>query len=303
EEVCFALPGLLHSVTTVFHAQAGEKDIKLQLHVAENIPQLLMGDPTRLTQILINLIGNGLKFTRHGNIDVRAELKFESSTDVLVQFTVKDTGIGIPQEKLALIFERFTQAQAETTRLYGGTGLGLSIVKKLVELQRGTITVESTENSGSAFIFTIPYKKADSVNYTSQEEPERLELNKNEAHKILIVEDNLLNQRLASFILKDMGYKHFICGNGRLAIDELNKNKYDLILMDIQMPEMNGYDTTIYIREQMKLKIPVIAMTAHALPGEREKCISFGMTDYVSKPINDAQLSQMITNYLNKQRT
>ena len=116
----------------------------------------------------------------------------------------------------------------------------------------------------------------------------------------MIVEDNILNQKLAGFILKDMGYAHYICDNGKLAIDELNKNNYDLVLMDIQMPEMNGYDTTIYIREQMKLTIPVIAMTAHALPGEKEKCISFGMTDYISKPINDTELSKMIHTYLNK---
>lgn len=300
EEVCFALPALLHSVTTVFQSQANDRDIRIKLQVSENVPQLLLGDPTRLTQILINLIGNALKFTRHGNIDIQASVKFESSKEVLIEFSVKDSGIGIPKDKLALIFERFTQAQADTTRIYGGTGLGLSIVKKLVELQKGSIIVESEENKGSSFIFSIPYKKADPVNYTPTGDQEKISVNTNAKNKILIVEDNILNQKLAGFILKDMGYDHVICGNGKLAIDELNRNHYDLILMDIQMPEMNGYDTTIYIREQMKLNIPIIAMTAHALPGEKEKCISFGMTDYISKPINDVELSRLIAKYLIK---
>lgn len=305
EEVRFNLHGLLDSVSTMFFVQAKEKSIKLQLRISKTVPELVMGDPTRLTQILINLIGNALKFTKEGNVDIIVDTKVSEGEEIHIQFKVKDTGIGILKEKIAEIFERFTQEKSDTSRIYGGTGLGLSIVKKLVELQSGTITVQSEKDMGSEFIFVIPYKRATAIEVdlkTNTENDHLLVLDN--TIKILVVEDNLLNQKLAGFMLNDWGFKYDICGNGKLAIEKLKeKNAYSLILMDIQMPEMNGCEATEFIRNQLHLSLPIIAMTAHALPGERDKCLSFGMTDYISKPIKEGDLRNLIIKYINLDST
>ncbi|HKC67401.1 MAG TPA: ATP-binding protein [Bacteroidia bacterium] len=299
EEIRFNLPGLLHSVITMFFVQTKEKKIPLTLNLSDNVPQLVIGDPTRLTQILMNLISNAIKFTKQGSVHV-----FVNATDindtVIISFKVQDTGIGIPEDKIAEIFDRFTQAKSDTSRIYGGTGLGLAIVKKLVELQGGTILVESIKGKGSVFTFTIPYKVADTINDEVKIKPE--EIKKVEVENkinVLVVEDNLLNQKLAGFMLKDLGCDYELCSNGKLAIEKLKTTNYHAILMDIQMPEMNGYETTEYIREELKLTIPIIAMTAHALPGEREKCINLGMTDYISKPIKETDLNTIMEKYIN----
>lgn len=299
EQIRFSLQSLLHSVCTMFFIQAKEKKLYLQLHVSEKIPEMIMGDPTRLTQILINLIGNALKFTHEGNVDILVDVINEDEQNATIEFKVKDTGIGISDEKISEIFERFTQAKSDTSRIYGGTGLGLSIVKKLVELQSGTITVESKKGKGSLFKFIIPYKKADILESELKISPVKIHIpvEKNKI-KILIVEDNILNQKLAGFMLSDLGFEFDICANGKLAVEKLKENVYNLILMDIQMPEMNGYEATTFIREKLMLDITIIAMTAHALPGERNKCLSYGMTDYISKPIREIDLHDLITKYI-----
>ncbi len=299
EEIKFNPAELLQSVVTMFWAQAKEKQVELQLKIADNVPQLILGDPTRLTQILINLIGNALKFTNEGSVNVIAEVINADEKKVDIQFSVKDTGIGISEEKISEIFERFTQAKSDTSRIFGGTGLGLSIAKKLVELQSGTIRVESKKNIGSDFSFSIPYKIAKGTVNDITKKMEPVEKMKVESSmKILVVEDNILNQKLAGFMLKDWGFNFDICSNGKLAVEKLKTDNYHLILMDIQMPEMNGYEATEFIRDHLKLTIPIIAMTAHALPGEREKCVGFGMTDYISKPIKEVDLRNLITKYM-----
>jgi signal transduction histidine kinase/CheY-like chemotaxis protein len=300
EEIKFHLSGLLQSVATMFFTHAKEKNVCLDLRISDKVPQLVMGDPTRLTQILINLIGNALKFTNEGSVGIIVDVVTLDEKKVVINFKVKDTGIGISAEKIFEIFERFTQAKSDTSRMFGGTGLGLSIAKKLVELQGGVIAVESVKNKGSIFSFTIPYKIAKGADDDMKIKVEKIKrINVENKIKVLVVEDNLLNQKLAGFMLKDWGFDFDICSNGKLAIKKLNANTYDLILMDIQMPEMNGYETTQFIREQLKLTVPVISMTAHALPGEREKCLSFGMTDYISKPIKELDLRNLITKYIN----
>ena len=306
EQIGFNLPLLLNSVSTMFFVEAKEKKVHLHLHASEKIPELVTGDPTRLTQILVNLISNALKFTRKGTIDVVATVLEETEEIILMEFKVKDTGIGIPVEKIDEIFERFTQAKSDTSLIYGGTGLGLSIVKKLVELQSGTIHVTSEKDKGSTFTVVIPYKKTATREEVSESTlvPERKPItNKKNKIKILVAEDNILNQKLAGFILNDWGFDFDICANGKLVIEQLKTRTYNLILMDIQMPEMNGYETTVFIRKEMGLTIPIIAMTAHALPEEKEKCVSYGMTDYISKPIKEADLHDMITKYLNIELT
>ncbi|MDO9186121.1 MAG: ATP-binding protein [Bacteroidia bacterium] len=299
EHIRFNLHELLQTVYNMFFLKAKEKNISLRLHHPKDIPEFLMGDPTRLTQILINLVGNALKFTGQGNIDITVEVIKDDKQNATVQFKVKDTGIGILEEKITEVFDRFTQAESDTSRIFGGTGLGLSIVKKLVELQSGTITVESKKEEGSLFKFTIPYKKAPVLVATLKTSPEKIHhAVANDKIKILIVEDNLLNQKLAAFMIADFGYAFDICGNGKLAVDKLEKNVYDLVLMDIQMPEMDGYEATGVIRKKLMLNIPIIAMTAHAMPGEKDKCLGFGMTDYISKPIKETDLHNLIIKYI-----
>lgn len=300
EKIRFNLPNLLQSLITMFVGQAKEKQVNLELKISQNVPQFILGDPTRLTQILINLIGNALKFTNQGSVCVVVDLISIHDKNATIIFKVIDTGIGIPVEKIPEIFERFTQAKSDTSRIFGGTGLGLSIAKKLVELQSGTIQVESTQGKGSKFSFNIPYIIAegeDDLLKKNNDNDKKIEITGN--LKILVVEDNILNQKLASFMLKDWNIDFDICDNGKLAVEKLKSNNYNLILMDIQMPEMNGYEATEYIRNQLKLTIPIIAMTADALPGEKEKCIGFGMTDYISKPIKAIDLKNLISTYIN----
>lgn len=301
EEIQFNPHELLNSAGKMFTEQAKEKNISLHLDISQEIPQLIIGDPTRLTQILVNLIGNAIKFTNKGSISITALVSYTDETSVGLQFKVKDSGIGISEEQISEIFERFTQAKSDTSRIYGGTGLGLSIVKKLVELQSGKITVNSEKNKGSEFTFTIPYKKAEKQTADNTiKKGINLSSSFNNKIKVLVVEDNLMNQKLAGFMLKDWGLNFDICSNGKLAIEKIKENNvYDVILMDIQMPEMNGYDATKFIREELKLNIPIIAMTADALPGERDKCIDLGMTDYISKPIKEIDLHSIITKYIN----
>lgn len=301
EEIQFNLHELLDSVITLFFVQAKEKNIDVRLQVSKTVPASIIGDPTRLTQILINLIGNAIKFTSKGNVKILVDVVESHDEKIHLQFKVIDTGIGISKEKISEIFERFTQAKSDTSRIYGGTGLGLSIVKKLIELQSGTISVKSEKDNGSEFTFVIPYKKAEKQTTDSKINKENnSSFTFSETSKILVVEDNLMNQKLAGFMLKDWGLKYDICNNGKLAIEKIKENNiYDVILMDIQMPEMNGYDTTKIIREELMLNIPIIAMTADALPDERDKCISLGMTDYISKPIKADDLRNLIAKYIN----
>lgn len=299
ESIRFNLPDLLRSVHNMFYIQAKEKKIELLINISENVPQYVIGDPTRLTQILLNLVGNALKFTDAGAVSINAETINQNEEQFYLQFKIKDTGIGIAKEKIHEIFNRFTQEKSDTNRIYGGTGLGLSIVKKLLELQNGTIMIDSEKNKGSTFTFIIPFSKVNGLHIDTSIKPEIAgEPFTKHKIKILIVEDNIMNQKLAGFMLNDWGFDHDICNNGKLAIEKIKNNNYDLILMDIQMPGMNGYETTQVLRTQLNIHTPVIAMTAHALPGEREKCISYGMTDHISKPIKENELYNLITKHL-----
>ncbi len=298
EQNPFSIQGLLHSVNTMFLPKTKEKNIRLVFHPLENIPETLIGDPTRLTQIMINLIGNATKFTHEGVIDVSAKLLKEDEQIAIVQFSVSDTGIGIPKDKIGIIFDRFQQADSETSRRFGGTGLGLSIVKSLVEFQGGIISVDSQEGMGTVFSFTIPYKKAANEikkQFTAQEKIIRKEEIKKV--RILVAEDNPLNRKLIDALFNEWAIGFEFAENGKEAIDKLKTGNFGMVLMDIQMPEINGYEATKIIRENLKSEIPVIAMTAHALEGEREKCISMGMNDYISKPINENELYSLVAKY------
>ena len=206
--------------------------------------------------------------------------------NTFLEFSVKDTGIGIPEDKLHFVFERFRQAESHTTRKYGGSGLGLSIAKQLVELQGGTLSVKSKLRIGSVFSFCIPYKKSTVVQPVPEIIQNKYNIKDLGKLKILLVEDNRLNVLLVSSLFSENKLKMEVAENGSVCVEKLQKNEYDIVLMDMEMPVMNGYEAATIIRRELKNNIPIIAMTAHAMAGEREKCLSLGMNDYISKPIN-----------------
>jgi len=294
EETRFSLHSLVSSVSAMFSEKVKEKNLDLDIQIENDVPDILTGDAVRLTQILVNLLSNAVKFTEEGSIGVRISQIEQSNDRVRIRIVIKDTGIGISKEKQKTIFERFQQAEAETTRRFGGSGLGLAIVKQLITLQNGTIHLTSEPGKGSEFVVELSYLVPDinqlyEAALSAQEEAVPLQ-----KISVLIAEDNIMNQQLISHLMKSWGIDHIIVNNGREVVDELKNNYYSIILMDIQMPEMDGYTTTSIIRNEMKLTIPIIAMTAHAMTGEREKCLQLGMNDYVSKPIKETVLYNMI---------
>lgn len=272
------------------------ENVEFNLFLDADMPEIVIGDQGRLNQILVNLTGNALKFTQEGEVTVSVKKVEETDEAYLLRFSVKDTGIGIEEAKLKTIFERFTQAEESTTRRFGGTGLGLNIVKQLVELQNSEIKVKSREGRGSEFFFTLAYKKASDIETV----PEAFSGSNLGKLKILLCEDNVLNQKLVKSVIYNFGFELDIAENGEAGIDLLSKNEYDLILMDLQMPVKDGYQTTQYIRNEMKLTIPIIAMTAHSLVGEQELCYNMGMDAYVPKPFKQAALLETIRTVMGK---
>jgi signal transduction histidine kinase/CheY-like chemotaxis protein/HPt (histidine-containing phosphotransfer) domain-containing protein len=298
ENISFSPADMLHSLQMMFSQKANDKNLSLNFNIDSGIPPTVSGDPTRLTQILVNIINNAIKFTEQGGVSVTAKVDSESKDEITLEFQIKDSGIGISPENLKTIFDRFNQADTDTTRKFGGSGLGLSIVKKLVELQKGQINVDSNLGLGSVFTFRIPYKKNPDVQSFITSPNIIPTASDNINSTVLVVEDNPMNQKLAQSLLDYWGFSCEIANNGRIALEKLKVKKFNLILMDIQMPELNGYDTTSAIRLNLRIQTPIIAMTAHALPGEREKCLSFGMNDYISKPIRENELLQLINKYI-----
>jgi len=273
------------------------KDIEFNLFLDADMPEMVIGDQGRLNQILVNLTGNALKFTQEGEVTVSVKKVNETDEQYSLRFSVKDTGIGIPEDKLKTIFERFTQAEESTTRRFGGTGLGLNIVKQLIELQDSEIHVKSKEGRGSEFFFVLTYKKASYIETVVKSSSEENLGNL----KILLCEDNVLNQKLVSSVINNFGFELDIADNGEAGIDFLLKKNYDLVLMDLQMPVKDGYQTTEFIRNEMNSQIPIIAMTAHSLVGEQERCYSVGMNAYVPKPFKQATLLEAIKTVMIKE--
>jgi PAS domain S-box-containing protein len=298
EHLEFSLSQILSVAIELMLQKSVEKSTNLFTKIDKSIPDRLIGDPTRLTQILLNLVGNAIKFTEKGEIKVEVELISEMNDNIKLKFSVVDTGIGIPEEKLATIFDAFTQATNDTTRKYGGTGLGLAIVKQLVEIQGGRISAKSKVGSGSTFSFTLNFKKnlnPKAIEPNNGAEPVVEEYT--EPLNILLVEDNILNQVLAKKVLTDWHWAVEVAENGVVAIKKAREKDFDIILMDIQLPEMDGYEATRYIRNkfpQPKCNVPIMAMTAHAISSEEEKCANAGMNGYISKPFNQKTLYSKI---------
>jgi PAS domain S-box-containing protein len=302
EQIEFSVSEVLSTLTELMLPKSVEKNITLSKSIDKRIPDRLLGDPTRLNQVLINLVGNAIKFTQKGEVKVAVELISDNADLVNLRFSVSDTGIGIPQDKLPTIFEAFTQAAYDTTRKYGGTGLGLAIVKQLIELQGGDVSVKSELGKGSVFTFTIVYRKNLSPEVAKKPVQDASETGEFKDLKVLLVEDNALNQLLAKKVLSDWGWKVDVAENGLIATEKAEKGDADVILMDIQLPEMDGYEATRYIRSKLqppKSTVPIIAMTAHAISGEEEKCFQAGMDGYISKPFNPQKLYLKVASVLN----
>jgi CheY-like chemotaxis protein len=266
--------------------------LKLVSEIQSDLPDTLIGDPVRLQQIVINLVGNAIKFTEEGEISIRVHLKTQKDDQVVLQVAVSDTGIGIPEEKQAQIFQAFSQADSSTTRLYGGTGLGLSICAYLVSVMGGKIWVESEYGKGSTFHFTAQFDVQECNEPSTSIQLVDAQTAYQPLH-LLLAEDNIVNQRLAVRLLEKQGHRVAVVGDGRDAVEVLEDMDFDLILMDVQMPNMDGLEATRAIRER-GLSIPIVAMTAHAMKGDRERCLAAGMDEYISKPIKAADLQAVI---------
>ena len=298
EKMPFKLSASISAMLHLFEPKIEEKNLKLVKVYDTRIPEVVVGDPVRLHQIILNLISNAVKFTVKGEITVSVLLLEEDEKMVSIKFSVADTGIGITENKLVTIFDNFQQASSGTSRLYGGTGLGLAIVKQLVEPQGGSIEVISSINIGSTFSFVLNFQKTDS---DAQIDTGALELDEEIKNiKILVVEDIALNQLLMKTLLDDFGFERDIASNGKIAIEKLQEKSFDIILMDLQMPVMNGFEATEYIRKTMNSKIPIIALTADVTTVDLEKCKTVGMNDYIAKPVDERILYNKIVGLVKK---
>jgi len=295
------------------------KGLELTFSVAPEVPRILEGDRGRLRQVIVNLIGNAIKFTDRGEVvlDVSCQSKSQSTCTLL--FSVRDTGIGVPADKQARIFEDFQQADRSTTRSHGGTGLGLAISSQLVKLMGGLIEVDSAPGRGSTFHFTVDFPI---INSTDQEQtpnapvldvasnplrsdaPTQKAVSPLESVRVLVAEDNKVNQTLVMRLLEKLGCQVTVVENGKQALAALSENEFDIILMDVEMPEMDGISATLEIRrreQDSKQHIPIVAVTAHAIVGDHERCLACGMDDYLSKPLRINQIKAMLTKILDKE--
>jgi CheY-like chemotaxis protein len=292
--MALSISAMLH----LFETKIQEKNLVLIKEYDSKIPEVLVGDPVRLHQIILNLVSNAVKFTTKGKITVSVHLLKEDEEKVTIEFAVTDTGMGIPESKIGNIFDNFQQASSGTSRLFGGTGLGLAIVRQLVEPQGGHITVKSKIDEGSVFSFTLDFQKTKAA---AESVIEIIELDTEIKNiKVLVAEDIALNQLLMKTLLDDFGFERDIAANGKIAVEKLKIKSYDVILMDLQMPEMNGFEATEYIRNKMNSKIPIIALTADVTTVDLAKCKAVGMNDYIAKPIDERVLYSKIVGLVKK---
>lgn len=315
ESTDFNLNDIIEESILLLSSKITEKDLKVTTNILKNSDVFLIGDPTRLRQIFLNLLSNAIKFTEKGEIKIDVSTEKIDEENLILHASVKDDGIGIPKEKISELFKPFTQIDGSHTRKYGGTGLGLVICKEFITMMGGNVTVESENGKGSRFYFTAKLKKQKYVPVPSitgrlKAETKEIVLNMNQLdllkkersrYKILLAEDNLINQKVALRILSDCGYNITPVNNGIEVLNVVKEKYFDLILMDVQMPEMDGYTATSKIRklDAAASNIPIIALTAHALIGDKEKCIEAGMNDYVSKPIVPEKFVKVIDRWLN----
>ena len=320
ESIPFDLFKKIQSSIGVFKPALNEKDIALTFSTNPKMPHNVMGDPTRLSQVLINLVSNALKFTESGgNIVVGTEYIREEKGSVTFTISVKDSGIGLTQNQQKKIFEPYSQAEASTSRKSGGTGLGLTISSKIISSMGGKIQVNSEEGEGATFFFTLTFKlqKEENRNKSLRQikkskvtkvkdkvenkNADAVEKKSSDSLSVLVAEDNMINQKLIKVVLENMGLKVTLASDGEQAYKAYEANKYDMVFMDIQMPVMGGVESThkilAYEKEQGLAHVPIIALTANALPGDKEKYIAEGMDDYATKPLDVKVLEKLIKKY------
>ncbi len=299
EEIPFNLTQIVDKSLSVLKIKAQEKNLPIKVTYAQNTQTDLIGDPLRIQQIILNIVGNAIKFTHTGHISIEISSLDKSSDKTRLNFKISDTGIGISQEKLGIIFDKFTQADASTSRHFGGSGLGLAICRALVERMNGNIEVESKPEQGSVFTIQIEVaineellqKKNNAANISFEDATSQ------EIATILLVEDHYPNILVATTLLEEFGFNYEVAQNGNEAVEKIERQNFDAILMDIQMPGMDGFETCAMIRSIEKRKgifTPVIAMTAHAMESDRQQCLNSGMDDYISKPFRPAELKSKL---------
>jgi CheY-like chemotaxis protein len=294
----FSMRDCVESSTRTMLAAAQQKGLVLTWEVDPQIPDNLVGDDNRIRQVLLNLVGNAIKFTDEGSVRVKVAMAPAPDSSLIAHFSVSDTGPGIPQDKREIIFEPFRQADGSTTRRYGGTGLGLTISSGLVDIMGGRIWVESELGRGSTFHFTAPFTLGAPA-LPQRTMPSVTAVVECAPLSILVAEDNVVSQRLVTALLKERGHAVTLAGNGLEVLRLVEERDFDLVLMDIQMPEMDGLQATAEIRyregQQKGRHLPIVAMTAHAMAGDRERCLESGMDGYIAKPIHPGELMALIT--------
>jgi signal transduction histidine kinase len=292
----FYLQGVFETVHEIFMPDALSKNLKLEFRYPSDVPSCLVGDEVRIRQVLTNLVGNAIKFTRQGGIFVDIKTTGQSATEVTLRVSVRDTGVGILPEQQQLVFEKFTQADLSTTRKFGGTGLGLSISKQLIEMMGGRIGLHSEPDAGTTFYFviTLPISSECDVTPTASTVPKTF------SARVLLAEDNAVNQLVARKILSSLGLDVTVVENGQLAVEMQRAEPFDVVLLDCQMPVMDGYTAAGEIRKlaDPAAGVPIVAMTAHAMTGDREKCISAGMDEYITKPIKKEAIAEVLARVL-----
>ena len=293
----FRLSNVLQQITYLFEEQARQKGLGFQIQVAEDVPTCLVGDPQRLAQILLNLVSNAIKFTEAGEIAIRIGLLAIRDAQVRLQFTVKDTGIGISPNQQAKLFQPFAQADSSLSRRHGGSGLGLVISQSLARLMAGDITLASQLGQGSTFVFTAAF--ATCTDALPVDTAANAIVKNFNTVQVLLVEDDPLNQMVAGALLGKLGVSVTVANNGVEAIEMLEQATFQLVFMDIQMPQMDGYEAVRLIRQRREWQhLPIIAMTAHTISTERAKCIAAGMSDYLTKPIDPPRLAAMLSKWI-----
>jgi CheY-like chemotaxis protein/anti-sigma regulatory factor (Ser/Thr protein kinase) len=305
EIVDCSLVQMLDEIESLFRPMCKQKNLEFDILYCSEMPQMIHTDPTRLRQCVVNLLGNAIKFTEKGHVYLNVSLETIERTP-FIRFDVEDTGIGISQEKQQIIFDPFTQADGSHTRKFGGTGLGLTITKQIIELLGGRIFIRSEEGRGSVFTIELPA----GMDVNQQPKVNRYDtlekLQKQESAspwplsgRVLVAEDAKANQALIRILLQKMGFDVIMVEDGQQAVDRVSKETFDVILMDMQMPVMNGYDATRRIKA-MGVPTPIIAVTAHAMKGDEQKCFDVGCDGYVAKPIDRKKIEEIIREHLNK---
>jgi signal transduction histidine kinase/CheY-like chemotaxis protein len=309
EKIPFDIRIVLQDCVRSFQPKADDTGIDLVCQVSPAVPEEVVGDPLRLRQIFANLLSNAIKFTVQGHVRVTLDATPSSGGEILIRFAVEDTGIGIPAEKLPLIFEKFTQVDGSVSRKFGGTGLGLAITRRLVEMHRGEIGVESQPGKGSTFTVnlrcTVPQAASANAKAPAAGRGVKGESREGSPVRVLLVEDNQVNQKVVTTVLRKRGFTVELANNGVEALELLERDdEYRLVIMDVQMPVMDGLEATRRIRLNPKWqKLPILAMTAHAMNGDRERCLSAGMNGYISKPVHPSHLLSVMDEYMSTPET